>query len=760
MGLFKGRPLCFFCTLFLSASVLIIGFDFDKKLFVSAAIALLILSLAIFGISIKRVRQKVLSVVLCFSAVLLALLNAAFRMDIKLQRAEEMIGDREIIASISDVEYISKNSSAFIVKLERVSDSETDIKALLVCRFECEMKVGDKVEAYASVASINDTVMGRSGTDITREKDVLLTAVINQPEDGQIMRFKRELPVYRKLFVQNGAAVILDDIKNAVKERAYFLVGRDGGAIINAFLLGDTSDVSTSVIRDFRRSGASHLFAVSGLHISVLLGAVELLLRRLWVHKYVRCSVISVLALILLVFTGFSMSAVRAVIMLWAVYIAFIFSEESDSPTTLFLAVTLIILIYPYAVFELGLWMSFLATLGLVTVYPIVDSVIPSKLAKGKVCNITWRFTRYAIMVAIMTVIANMFLLPVQWSIFGEASIVGMFANILLSPIVAFVLPLSVVCLVLGSPLLGLLIKAICGFIVKSVGYLSSAEFATVSLEYDFAAPLVVLFTASMIFLLTVRLRRKWLLALPTVAFAILFTGGILIFNEVASKNITYYGENTKEIITVTDSGSLCIVDMSNGAYTRLSSAVADAKRYGVTCVDKLIFTSVSRGHISSMEHLLRNLIVKDIYIPVIKDEEQLENAGRLIALATECGVDVWIYEDDDVFMLRDTSLSVVKTKADDTESLAVFVKGRDSLFGYTDAFLKNDVIKDTLRDCDTVFVGNKGIPDMMYCFDVQKDSSVIYSSEDIWSASRVRSDPQKTYINKYDVIRVRFSFK
>ena len=160
------------------------------------------------------------------------------------------------------------------------------------------------------------------------------------------------------------------------------------------------------------------------------------------------------------------------------------------------------------------------------------------------------------------------------------------------------------------------------------------------------------------------------------------------------------------------------------------------------------------------MDSLLRNSIVKDVYIPVIKDEEQLENAGRLIALATECGVDVWIYEDDDVFMLRDTSLSVVKTKADDTESLAVFVKGRDSLFGYTDAFLKNDVIKDTLRDCDTVFVGNKGIPDMMYCFDVQKDSTVIYSSEDIWSASRVRSDPQKTYINKYDVICVRFSFK
>lgn len=760
MGLFRGRPLCFFCTLFLATSVLILSFDFNIKLVLTAVIAGIALTLAIFCSFIKRMRQKVLSILLCLLAVVMALCGSAFRIDLKLQRANEMVGDREICASITAVEYISENSSAYVVKLEEVSGNETDIKALLMCRFKYEMKVGDRITAFATVAKISDTVMGRSGTDITREKDVLLTAVINQPEDGQIERFKRELPIYRKLFVKNGPAVILDGLKNAVKERSYSIVGKDEGAIINAFLLGDTSDVPTGVIRDFRRSGASHLFAVSGLHISVLLGAVELLLRRLWVHKYVRCSVISLLALILLAFTGFSMSAARAVIMLWAVYIAFIFSEESDPPTTLFFAVTLIILIYPYAVFELGLWMSFLATLGLVTVFPIFDSAIPSALSKRKICNIPWRIARFMLMIVIMTVTANMFLLPIQWGIFGEISIIGIAANVLLSPLIMLMLPLSVLCLAFGVPFFSLPAKALCGIAVKTVEWFSSSRLATVSLEYDFVAPLVVTFAASMIFLLAVRLRRKWLLAAPTVAFVILFTGGIFVFNAVASRNITYYGENTKEIITVTDGGSLCVVDMSNGAHGRLYSAINDARKYGATCVDKLIFTEVSGRHVSTMDHLLRASIIKDIYIPASNDEKQLENMRKLTALATDCGVDVWIYEEDDVFKLGSTCLRVVAVETHDIRSQALFVKGRDSLFGYTDAFSQNEVIKDMLGDCDTVLVGNGGTHDMMYGFDVREDATVIYSSNEAWAASRVRSDAQNTYINKYDVVRVRFRFK
>ena len=763
MGLFHRRPLCFFCMLFLvtSALVSLAPYEMNIKLITLLSLVVLTVMTALIALLAKKVRIQAVAVTLCLVAVVMGVANSTLRIDYKRQKAEELVGNRKISATVLDTEYVSDSSSAYTVRIEKMSGKKTSIKAVLLFGFECGLDVGDVVSADASVMSMSDKALGRSGADVTRDKDTLLMAVVYDPDDGAVNLFDREMKWYRLPFVKNGFSVMVDMAKDAIKDRAYTLVGEQTGSVLNGYLLGDTSDVPTNVIRDFRRSGVSHLFAVSGLHISVLLGAVEILLRKLLVHKYARCGIISLLAGVLLVLTGFSMSAMRAVLMLWIVYVIFVLSEEADPPTTLFVSISIILLIFPFAVYELGMWMSFLATLGLVTVYPIIDEKIQKKKEGKAVYKFMYSVGRAAILVGIMTVISNMFLLPIQWAIFGELSLVAIPTNILLSPLSTVMLISSVICLILGGiPFVGkiicLTVEGTCKLTLLIVEFFSSLDFATVSLEYAFVAPMVIIFTATMITVIAVKLKRKWLVALPACGFALAFTVGVVLFNVICPTGITYYGKGKNELLSLTDKGSLCVVDMSNGAYDGFVSMIHEAKPKGATDVDILVFTTVTQRHISSMDYYFRSQMVHEIYIPRPGNDTQLESAYALAMLAEECGVRARLYDSGDIVTLGKSELLVKRTQ----DSTSVFVKGREKLFGYTDAFADAQGLNTLLSECDTVLIGNNGVPDVAYRYSVSPDATLIYSSEELAKRSAIVSEERKTYVNTYDKIIIAIKFK
>ena len=67
--------------------------------------------------------------------------------------------------------------------------------------------------------------------------------------------------------------------------------------------------------RDFRRTGASHLLALSGLHVALLSAMAEWVLRRFRIPKRPRVTLLGILMLLYLALVGFLPSAVRAVFM-------------------------------------------------------------------------------------------------------------------------------------------------------------------------------------------------------------------------------------------------------------------------------------------------------------------------------------------------------------------------------------------------------------------------------------------------------------
>lgn len=142
----------------------------------------------------------------------------------------------------------------------------------------------------------------------------------------------------------------------------------DGG-VAAGMLLGDKSGIADETLDAYRQSGAAHLLAVSGLHVSVLAGAWSLLFRR---RAWLRFGLTALFLLLYAALTAFAPSVLRAAVMLLCWQLADPLRMPNDPVSALSLAFIIVLLINPYALFYVGFQLSFLAAYGLALIAPIL----------------------------------------------------------------------------------------------------------------------------------------------------------------------------------------------------------------------------------------------------------------------------------------------------------------------------------------------------------------------------------------------------
>ena len=156
-----------------------------------------------------------------------------------------------------------------------------------------------------------------------------------------------------------------------VKALAEPLSRLNNEGLLKALLLGDRSDLNPNDKQLLKRTGTSHLLAISGLHIGVAALFAALLVKSLlWLfpiamHYRPRILIIAITALPIATFyaivAGFSLSTRRALIMLSCFLVMVILRKQTHLLQTLSLAALIIVIIDPLAVLSAGFWFSFSA---------------------------------------------------------------------------------------------------------------------------------------------------------------------------------------------------------------------------------------------------------------------------------------------------------------------------------------------------------------------------------------------------------------
>ncbi|MCM1335876.1 MAG: competence protein ComEC family protein [Bacteroides sp.] len=232
-----------------------------------------------------------------------------------------------------------------------------------------------------------------------------------------------------------------------LRERIATLIRGDAGGLIRAMFFGDRSGLSPSLSVSLKRAGLSHMTAVSGMHLSLMIHtaaiAIGLISKR---RIYLRFALTAALIVALMLFFGFSASVLRSGGMLLLYYGAEPLRRRTSVTHTLGAAVFAILLVSPYACRDLGLWLSVLGTFGTGAVAP-------------RMCRVLIRTERFRKLKEslIASVCAVVCTLPVSALCFGGVSLLSPIATLAVYPLFSLILFLMLPLLLTG----GLLAEAL-----------------------------------------------------------------------------------------------------------------------------------------------------------------------------------------------------------------------------------------------------------------------------------------------------------
>lgn len=331
------------------------------------------------------------------------------------------------------------------------------------------------------------------------------------------------------------------------------------GPLVTAMVLGsDAVDVPFDLRDRFVRVGLAHALAASGFQVSLILNAILSLTRkRLSVVGQFNTGVIALL--IFLGLAGFQPAVVRSVVMGLAVLIAVRTKRQINPISSLFLAGTLLLIINPLWIWDVGFELSFLATLGLiVTVEPLQK-------------KLDWLPPTIADLISV-PLAASIWTLPIQLYVFKIFPLYSLPVNVITSPLISIISIGGTIGAVAGSivPIVGSAISWVLFaptqlliWIVDVFNQLPSTSFAVgqISLWQLFALYGLILFVWAVPLL-----QKHWQLPILVGMLVIIVPLAIWKTTEL---QITALASKDEKILVIQDRGQTIAINTGNENVTR-----------------------------------------------------------------------------------------------------------------------------------------------------------------------------------------------
>lgn len=225
--------------------------------------------------------------------------------------------------------------------------------------------------------------------------------------------------------------------------RRYSLLGISGQtyAVTAALTLGDKSSLDKQTKDAYSRAGASHILALSGLHLGILYSILTLLLGRTKRSLSTPLILLAVWTFVLVV--GMSPSVVRAAAMLSIHAFVSLLNRDKTSVNTLAMAALLMLTVNAQSLFDVGFQLSFLAVLSILMFYPpLYHSFQPEWMMNHPVFS-------FVLQMLVVSVSAQLGTFPLVMYYFGNIPVYFLLTNCVVIPLATVVLYLSAALFVL-----------------------------------------------------------------------------------------------------------------------------------------------------------------------------------------------------------------------------------------------------------------------------------------------------------------------
>lgn len=248
-----------------------------------------------------------------------------------------------------------------------------------------------------------------------------------------------------RLEAPRGLHGVASEVRDGL-DRATTGMDPERAGLLAGLTTGDTSGMSPATEEQLRRAGLSHLVAVSGSNVAIVVGAIALMVSRLALPlRVVACGF--ALGLFLLV-VGPEPSVLRASVMGTVGLLALVVGRRTEPLHALGLALIVLLSLRPGLVHSVGLHLSAAATVGII-------------LFAGPIRGALSKLPSFVSLALAVTLSAQFAVAPLLVGTFGELSLVAPLANLLAVPAVA------------PATVLGLA-SAVAGAVVPPLGWLGA----------------------------------------------------------------------------------------------------------------------------------------------------------------------------------------------------------------------------------------------------------------------------------------------
>ena len=253
-----------------------------------------------------------------------------------------------------------------------------------------------------------------------------------------------------------GQAVGLQALSMTDRLRLRFLVWRhrllehfqqqsiddDAYGVIAAMALGDKTALSKDLKDTFSRVGASHILALSGLHLMIIYSIVTLVIG--WHRYHIATQSITVLAIWAFAqLAGLPTSVVRSAFMISIYALLSLGYRERMSVNTLAFAGVVLLMISPLSLYDLGFQLSFAAVLSILLIHPLINGLIADDVQQRH----RWLSTAWGLVT--VSIAAQIGTAPLVAYHFGRFSTWFLLSNFIVIPSAWFILGVTLLCLVL-----------------------------------------------------------------------------------------------------------------------------------------------------------------------------------------------------------------------------------------------------------------------------------------------------------------------
>jgi competence protein ComEC len=204
--------------------------------------------------------------------------------------------------------------------------------------------------------------------------------------------------------------------------------------LVQTLFLGQRQDLTSDIFDEFRRAGVVHLLAISGLHISILIGFLFIVfqpLTKIKEGKNIRLILVLFVLWFYVFLVGYSASVLRAATMFTAISIGLHSKRFIYVQSSLMASLFVLLLLHPNYLWQVGFQMSYLAVFFIIGFYPLLR------------VNSKYKIINYFFTLLLITIIAQIGVLPLSLYYFHQTSPLFLLSGLIILPFIGLILSIG-----------------------------------------------------------------------------------------------------------------------------------------------------------------------------------------------------------------------------------------------------------------------------------------------------------------------------